>query len=158
VAAGLSAFRPVKGRSQAQTLAIGGRTVTLVDDSYNANPDSVRAAIEVLASLPGPRWLLLGDMGEVGTQGPAFHAEVGAYARERGIEEFWAVGTLCAHAGAHRHFNDAPALLAALSSAGAAPAAASVLIKGSRFMQMDKVVDPVVQALRQAAEGSARAA
>lgn len=158
VAAGLSAFRPVKGRSQAQTLRIGGRTVTLVDDSYNANPDSVRAAIEVLASLPGPRWLLLGDMGEVGTQGPVFHAEVGAYARERGIEQVWAVGMLCAHAGAHRHFNDAPALLAALSSAGAVPAAASVLIKGSRFMQMDRVVEPVVQALRQAAQGSAHAA
>ena len=65
----------------------GGRAVTLVDDSYNANPDSVRAAIDVLAGLPGPRWLVLGDMGEVGDQGPAFHAEVGAYAQQRGIEQ-----------------------------------------------------------------------
>jgi UDP-N-acetylmuramoyl-tripeptide--D-alanyl-D-alanine ligase len=58
-----------------------GRAVTLVDDSYNANPDSVLAAIDVLAALPGPRWLVLGDMGEVGDQGPAFHAEVGAMRR-----------------------------------------------------------------------------
>jgi UDP-N-acetylmuramoyl-tripeptide--D-alanyl-D-alanine ligase len=152
VAAGLSAFRPVKGRSQAQALQLAGRAVTLVDDSYNANPDSVRAAIDVLASLPGPRWLLLGDMGEVGTQGPAFHAEVGACARERGIEQVWTAGALCAHAGAHRHFHDVPALLSALQMAlaepGAAPSAASILVKGSRFMQMERVV----QALQQAAQ------
>jgi UDP-N-acetylmuramoyl-tripeptide--D-alanyl-D-alanine ligase len=80
VARGLEAFEPVKGRSQVKALQRGGRTVTLVDDSYNANPDSVRAAIDVLATLPGPRWLVLGDMGEVGDQGPAFHAEVGRYA------------------------------------------------------------------------------
>jgi UDP-N-acetylmuramyl pentapeptide synthase len=93
-------------------------------------------------------------MGEVGTQGPTFHAEVGAYARERGIEQVWAVGTLCAHAGAHRHFPDTAALKSALSTPEAVPAAASVLIKGSRFMQMDRVVEPVVQALRQAAGGA----
>ena len=94
--------------------------MTLVDDSYNANPDSVRAAIDVLAALPGPRWLLLGDMGEVGDQGPAFHAEVGAYARERGIETLWAAGALSAHAAARlrrrrAHFDDVAALLAALA-------------------------------------------
>jgi UDP-N-acetylmuramoyl-tripeptide--D-alanyl-D-alanine ligase len=71
-----------------RAVAQGGR-FTLVDDSYNANPDSVRAAIDVLAGCRGPRWLLLGDMGEVGDQGPAFHAEVGAYARQRGIEQLW---------------------------------------------------------------------
>lgn len=83
VARGLEAFEPVKGRSQVKALQRGGRAVTLVDDSYNANPDSVRAAIDVLATLPGPRWLVLGDMGEVGDQGPAFHAEVGRYAADR---------------------------------------------------------------------------
>ncbi len=134
---GLAAFRPVNGRSQVQALAWRGRRITLVDDSYNANPDSVLAAIEVLAALPGPRWLVLGDMGEVGAQGPQFHAEVGARARERGIEAVWAAGALCAHAGAHRHFNDVAALLAALPEA---PAAASVLVKGSRFMKMEQVV------------------
>ena len=68
---GLESFTAVQGRSQAFSLVRDGRSVTLVDDSYNANPDSVRAAIEVLAGLPGPRWLALGDMGEVGDQGPA---------------------------------------------------------------------------------------
>jgi UDP-N-acetylmuramoyl-tripeptide--D-alanyl-D-alanine ligase len=95
------------------------------------------AAIDVLAELPAPRWLLLGDMGEVGTRGPEFHAEVGAYARARGIEHMWSAGTLAAHAQATRHFDDVPALLAAL---GDAPAVASVLVKGSRFMAMERVV------------------
>ena len=63
----------------------GDRSITLVDDSYNANPDSFRAAIDVLATLPQPQLLVMGDMGEVGDQGPQFHAEAGAYARERGI-------------------------------------------------------------------------
>ena len=90
IARGLEAFEPVKGRSQRRRVAAAAAArVTLVDDTYNANPDSVRAAIDVLAELPGPRWLVLGDMGEVGDQGPAFHAEVGAYARERGIEQLW---------------------------------------------------------------------
>jgi UDP-N-acetylmuramoyl-tripeptide--D-alanyl-D-alanine ligase len=141
VAQGLQAFRPVAGRSQAQVLRLGGRDVTLLDDSYNANPDSVRAAIDVLATLPGPRWLVLGDMGEVGEQGPAFHAEVGAYAREQGIQAVWTAGTLSAHAGATRHFDSVEALLATLD---AAPAAASIVVKGSRFMRMERVV----QALR----------
>jgi UDP-N-acetylmuramoyl-tripeptide--D-alanyl-D-alanine ligase len=114
----------------------------LVDDTYNANPDSVRAAIDVLAALPGPRWLVLGDMGEVGDQGPAFHAEVGAYARERGLEAFWCAGSLCAAAAQAygpqaRHFADAPALIEAWAQV---PAAASVLVKGSRFMRMERVV------------------
>ena len=134
---GLAAFAPVAGRSQVGTAQIKGHTVTLVDDSYNANPDSVLAAIEVLAAMPGPRWLLLGDMGEVGSQGPQFHAEVGARARERGIEHFWAAGELSAHAGAHRHFQDTAALIAALPNA---PDCASVLVKGSRFMKMEQVV------------------
>ncbi len=137
VAQGLAGFAPVAGRSQVQSITLGGRAVTLVDDSYNANPDSVLAAIEVLAAMPGPRWLVLGDMGEVGSQGPQFHAEVGQRARERGIEQVWAAGALSAHAGAQRHFDSVAALLAALPSA---PAAASVLVKGSRFMKMEQVV------------------
>jgi UDP-N-acetylmuramoyl-tripeptide--D-alanyl-D-alanine ligase len=136
VAAGLSGFEAVAGRSR--TLALPG--ATLVDDSYNANPDSVLAAIDLLAGLPGPHWLLLGDMGEVGTQGPQFHAEVGAHARARGIEQVWAAGALCAHVGAHRHFADGAALVQALQQDSARPAAASILVKGSRFMKMERVV------------------
>jgi UDP-N-acetylmuramoyl-tripeptide--D-alanyl-D-alanine ligase len=137
VAQGLSEFVPVAGRSQALTLQRGGRAVTLVDDSYNANPDSVIAAIDVLAALPGPRWLVLGDMGEVGSQGPQFHAEVGAHARARGIDSLWSAGQLCAHLGTGRHFETVQALIQALPEA---PPAAAVLVKGSRFMKMEQVV------------------
>ncbi len=141
VSRGLTAFRPVAGRSQAITLQRDGQPLTLVDDSYNANPDSVLAAIDVLASLPGPRWLVLGDMGEVGTQGPQFHAEVGARARDRGIDVVWAAGALSAHAGATRWFENTASVVDALAQA---PQARSVLVKGSRFMKMEHVV----QALR----------
>jgi UDP-N-acetylmuramyl pentapeptide synthase len=152
VVAGLQGFRPVTGRSQVERLDWPGGAVTLVNDSYNANPDSVRAAIDLLAELPAPRWLLLGDMGEVGEQGPAFHREVGEHARARGIERLWTAGELAAHAaqayneaaassGAHpaRHHADTAALVAALR-AGAWPAAASVLVKGSRFMKMEQAL------------------
>jgi len=139
---GLEAFEPVKGRSQLKSCVLHGRPVALVDDSYNANPDSVRAAIDVLAAMRAPRALLLGDMGEVGARGPEFHAEVGACARERGIEHLWCAGALGAHAVRAfgpdaRAFADAPAMVAAL---GELPALASILVKGSRFMQMERVV------------------
>jgi UDP-N-acetylmuramoyl-tripeptide--D-alanyl-D-alanine ligase len=142
VVRGLQAFQPVKGRSQVGSVVLHGRTATLIDDSYNANPDSVLAAIEVLHGLPSPRWLVLGDMGEVGTQGPAFHAEVGERARQRGIDVFWCAGTLCADAAraygaGARHFATADALIEQLKDA---PQAAAVLVKGSRFMAMERVV------------------
>ncbi len=156
VAQGLAGFRPVAGRSQMLSLRLGGRAVTLIDDSYNANPDSVRAAIDVLASLPGPRWLVLGDMGEVGAQGPQFHAEVGAHARERGIEQFWTAGALAAHAGAQRHFETVAALLQALPQE--MPAAASVLVKGSRFMKMEQVVQALLARHERSEAGAADAA
>ena len=142
VAQGLAAFTPVAGRSQLLTLELHGQPVTLIDDSYNANPDSVLAAIEVLAGLPGPRWLVLGDMGEVGTEGPRFHAEVGARARQLGIEQVWAAGPLSAHVGAHRHFAVVSELLAELLTELTPTqfSAASILVKGSRFMQMEQVV------------------
>jgi UDP-N-acetylmuramoyl-tripeptide--D-alanyl-D-alanine ligase len=143
---GLEAFAPVKGRSQVKGFQRDGRDVTLVDDTYNANPDSARAAIDVLAALPGPRWLILGDMGEVGTNGPAFHHEVGAYAQACGIESLWTAGVLSTHASAAfhgaRHFDDVAALMAALAGA---PACASVLVKGSRFMKMEQVVAALMQ-------------
>jgi UDP-N-acetylmuramoyl-tripeptide--D-alanyl-D-alanine ligase len=133
-------FEPVKGRSRALGVQLGRRTLTLVDDTYNANPDSVRAAIDVLAELPGPRLLVLGDMGEVGNQGPAFHAEVGAYARERRIEQVFTLGEQ-AKGMQGRHFADVDALNAAVVEALAA--AESVLVKGSRFMKMERVVEAI---------------
>jgi UDP-N-acetylmuramoyl-tripeptide--D-alanyl-D-alanine ligase len=140
VVRGLESFEPVKGRSRALALGVGTRTITLVDDTYNANPDSVRAAIDVLAELPGPRLLVLGDMGEVGDQGPAFHTEVGEYARERGIEQLLTLGEQAA-AMKGRHFADVGALNAAVVQALAQ--AESVLVKGSRFMKMERVVDAI---------------
>ena len=142
VVQGLQAFSAVKGRSRAVGLVCAGHDVTLVDDTYNANPDSVRAAIAVLRELPGPRLLVLGDMGEVGHEGPAFHAEAGRLAQDAGIELFFCLGDLCTHAAAAfagaRHFDRMETLCAAVLEA--APSCASVLVKGSRFMRMERVV------------------
>jgi UDP-N-acetylmuramoyl-tripeptide--D-alanyl-D-alanine ligase len=146
VVRGMESFRPVSGRSRLLTWQRGADRVVLVDDSYNANPDSVRAAIDLLMGLPGPHWLVLGDMGEVGAKGPEFHTEVGAYAKERGVEQLWVAGAACAHAAraygpGARHFAGTPELIAALQ---AAPRCASALIKGSRFMAMERVVRALV--------------
>jgi len=137
---GLESFRPVAGRLATQRTAAG---VTVIDDSYNANPDSVRAAIDVLAAAPPPRWLVLGDMGEVGASGPEFHREVGEYARAARIERLLTVGTLTAEcatafgADAER-FTSVDALAAHL--AASAPPGATILVKGSRVMRMERVV------------------
>ena len=132
---GLSAFRPYAGRLQVKQAAGGA---TLIDDSYNANPDSVRAAIDVLAGCPQPTVLVLGDMGEVGEHGPEFHREVGAYARSKGISSLLAVGEATRHAveafgAAGRHFQSVEDLVAAVKGS-------TVLVKGSRFMKMERVV------------------
>ena len=137
---GLEGFEPVKGRSRAQSVALDGRRLTLVDDSYNANPDSVRAAIDVLAELPGPQLLVLGDMGEVGDQGPQFHAEVGDYARERRIPLLFTLGEQACGMGG-RHFDDIETLCAQVVAQ--LPQVASVLVKGSRFMKMERVVQAI---------------
>ena len=145
VVQGLQAFEPVKGRSRA--LSLHGGAVSLVDDSYNANPDSVRAAIDVLAELPAPRLLVLGDMGEVGNEGPQFHAEVGGYAAERGIDALYTLGDLSVHAdqafGRGVHFADMAALQAEMAARWTT--FASIVVKGSRFMKMERVVEALVQ-------------
>jgi UDP-N-acetylmuramoyl-tripeptide--D-alanyl-D-alanine ligase len=145
VVQGLQAFEPVKGRSRALGLRAG--TVSLVDDTYNANPDSVRAAIDVLAELPAPRLLVLGDMGEVGNQGPQFHAEVGGYAAERGIDALYTLGDLSVHAdqafGRGVHFADMAALQAEVAARWTD--FTSIVVKGSRFMKMERVVETLVQ-------------
>ena len=142
---GLEAFVPVKGRSDISTWVRHGKFVTLVDDTYNANPDSVRAAIDVLAGLDGPRWLVLGDMGEVGDKGPEFHHEVGVYAMQRGIQIVWTVGPLSAHTAAAfrgaRHFEKLADLLKVVQQA---PDCKAVVVKGSRFMKMEQFVAALV--------------
>ncbi|MBC7726738.1 MAG: UDP-N-acetylmuramoyl-tripeptide--D-alanyl-D-alanine ligase [Microbacteriaceae bacterium] len=140
ISAGLQAFVPVQGRSRALEVTLAGRSLTVVDDSYNANPDSARAAIDVLAELPGPRLLVLGDMGEVGDQGPQFHREVGDYARERGLDMLFTLGPQAAVMGG-KHFADIDALNAAVLEQ--LSQTASVLVKGSRFMKMERVVQAI---------------
>ena len=154
ISQGLEAFEPVKGRSRALAVTVAGRTLTLVDDTYNANPDSARAAIDVLAELPPPRLLVMGDMGEVGEQGPQFHAEVGEHARARGIEQVFTLGEQ-AQAMGGQHFADIDALNEAVLVALAG--AASVLVKGSRFMKMERVVEAIArQAEEQTGSGAGR--
>ena len=140
VVRGLEAFRPVAGRLVALRSGAGA---TVLDDTYNANPDSVRVAIDVLAAAPPPRWLVLGDMGEVGASGPEFHHEVGAHARDAGVDRLLTVGALAAESAAAfgegaEHFAAVDALAAHV--AATARAGTTVLVKGSRFMRMERVV------------------
>jgi len=150
---GLDGFGAVAGRGVTSRLRSGA---LLIDDTYNANPDSVRAAIDLLARAAAPRVLVLGDMGEVGTQGPAFHREIGAYAREHGIDVLLCLGdatreSVGAFGGGSTHCVDIDALIAAARAA--ATSSATLLVKGSRFMRMERVVN----ALRNGA-GAATAA
>jgi UDP-N-acetylmuramoyl-tripeptide--D-alanyl-D-alanine ligase len=132
---GLTSFRPYAGRLQVKKASSGA---TIIDDTYNANPDSVRAAIDVLASCPPPTVLVLGDMGEVGSQGAEFHREVGAYARAKGISSLLALGqatrdAVDAFGAGGRHFEELEELIPNVNGK-------SILVKGSRFMKMERVV------------------
>ena len=138
---GLAAFRPVRGRLQASVTSAG---VTVIDDTYNANPDSMRAAIDVLATRPAPRWIALGDMGEVGVEGPQFHREIGEYARAAGVVRLFAAGELAretvdAFGAGARHFTSVEELARNVTSEIAS--GTNILVKGSRFMRMERVVD-----------------
>jgi UDP-N-acetylmuramoyl-tripeptide--D-alanyl-D-alanine ligase len=140
VARGLASFVPVAGRL-AKTMMPTGAVV--LDDTYNANPDSVRAAIDVLHGIGGRRVLVLGRMAEVGEQGPAFHREVGAYARERAIDALFTLGSEAAEAaqafgaGAET-FADIEGVIEA-ARAVALPGT-TLLVKGSRSARMERVV------------------
>ena len=145
VCAGLSAFAGTRGRLQRRD-AMGGATV--LDDTYNANPDSVRVAIDVLAATPGRKVLVLGDMGELGASSAQLHDEVGGYAKSQGVDYLLALGTASAVAarnfgpgGSHyAQMNDLVTALKKLLDADTA-----VLVKGSRFMQMERVVEAIAQ-------------
>ena len=144
IAEGLTAFRPYTGRLQVKRAANGA---TVIDDSYNANPDSVRAAIDVLASCPAPTALVLGDMGEVGERGAEFHREVGEYARANGVTQLLGMGeatreAVAAFGQGARHFEKVEELVSHVK-------ANTILVKGSRFMKMERVV----AALTGSAEG-----
>ena len=160
IKAGLESFAPVNGRMQAKSL---NPHCTLIDDSYNANPDSVRAAIDALKQSGNVSWLVLGDMGEVGNQGPAFHEEVGAYAAEQGVAKLFALGEQCKFAvqgfdksqkdqaiGSAIHFTTLDQLLEELNVALATQESSKqmhldILVKGSRFMRMERVVQALLE-------------
>jgi UDP-N-acetylmuramoyl-tripeptide--D-alanyl-D-alanine ligase len=136
----LEGFVPVSGRLQRKQARNGA---VVIDDTYNANPDSVRVAIDVLAQATAPRILVLGDMGEVGSEGRQFHIEIGAYARGRGIDHLLTLGDLASHTsiafgGRAKHAKDIEELKQAVSAL--ALPNATVLVKGSRFMKMERVV------------------
>lgn len=141
IAAGLAAFAGVKGRLQHKRAACGA---SVIDDSYNANPDSMKAGIDVLAAYPAPRIFVMGQIGELGDTAPALHAEVGAHARARDIEALLCLGELSRHAAnaygaGAQYFDDLSALLAALDQQITSDS--TVLVKGSRFMRMERVVE-----------------
>ncbi|OOG66235.1 UDP-N-acetylmuramoyl-tripeptide--D-alanyl-D-alanine ligase [Rhodanobacter sp. B04] len=140
IAAGLEQASAVAGRLKREAMPAGW---TLIDDSYNANPSSMAAAIDTLALAQGERWLVLGDMAELGADARALHAEVGARASKRGIERLFAVGPLGAAAvaafGMHgEHFDDKAALVAALRSR--LHGGVTCLVKGSHSAGMEQVV------------------
>jgi len=140
IARGLATVAAIKGRLQKKSCLHGA---TLIDDTYNANPGSVRAAIAVLAGLPGKKILVLGDMGELGDAARALHAEIGAAAKAAGIDRLFTLGDLSAAAAeafgqGGRHFEYIEDLLHEVENHLAPDV--TVLVKGSRFMQMERVV------------------
>ena len=154
VASGLSAFEGVKGRLQIKR---GLGDVLLIDDTYNANPDSMRAAIDVLAESPRPRVLVLGDMGETGANGESLHDEVVAYARECSIDALYVLGSAMHGAVGRIGFGipcatpeaAAEAVLVTQSAGG------TTLVKGSRFMKMERVVSLLEPSKTNDKEGAA---
>ena len=145
IVAGLSGFAGVKGRLQRKPALHGS---TFIDDTYNANPDSVKAALAVLAQQPGKKLLVLGDMGELGEDAAAMHAQIGLSARAVGIDRLLALGdltkeTVGAFGSGAMHFERIQELLAELENALTPDT--TVLVKGSRFMQMERVVNSFIE-------------
>ena len=141
IARGLALVRPAPGRLVPRQLPSGA---LLIDDTYNANPASVSAAIDAAANSGRPVWMALGDLGELGAKADEWHARLGAEAREAGVSALYAVGSLAKEAArafgaGGRSFESPEALSAAL--AAALPAEAVLVVKGSRAARMERVVD-----------------
>ena len=142
---GLAAMRPVKGRLESKR---GPRGTEIIDDTYNANPVSLRAGLGVLGTKPAPRWLVLGDMAELGPGGAALHAGAGRDARRHGVERLFVTGELSREAArafgeGAACFDDCAALIDRLRDE--LPAGATVLVKGSRSMAMERVVEAIAE-------------
>ena len=145
IAHGLSNMQAVKGRLQRKA---GFNGASLIDDTYNANPDSMKAAIDVLAAQKGDTIFVMADMAELGADAAQMHADIGTYAKQKGIQTLFTFGELSAQASAAfgqngQHFDALEALLDKLRSAMHNDA--TVLVKGSRFMQMERVVNAIVE-------------
>ena len=141
VSRGLAHFSGAKGRLQVRHAKAGA---IVLDDTYNANPDSMRAAIDVLASSTGKKIFVLGDMGEIGEMSAQCHDEIGGYAKSQGVDRLFAFGEHSALAARNfgaggEHFSTIAELIAALESALEPDVV--VLVKGSRFMRMERVAD-----------------
>jgi len=141
IISGLAGFTGVKGRLQRKHAQHGS---TFIDDTYNANPDSVKAALAVLAALPGKKILVLGDMAELGLDAANLHAEIGRVARHTGVDHLLALGelsreTVRAFGPGATHYTDLDDLLNELDRS--LDADTTVLVKGSRFMRMERVVE-----------------
>lgn len=145
IGAGLATMRPVPGRLFPRRIPGGPR---LIDDSYNANPDSMRAGIAVLAATPGRKILVIGDMGEIGEQSFQYHDEIGGYAKSEGVDFLFGLGEMSEVAARNFgeggfHFSKLDDLVAAVKAELNADTV--VLVKGSRFMKMERVVDAIAE-------------
>ena len=145
IAAGIADFRPVSGRLQ---LKAALNDSWIIDDSYNANPSSVRAGLDVLRSLSGPTWLVLADMAELGEHASDSHAHMGSYARDCGVQRLFALGPQSSRAvetfgAGGEWFADPEALIRRLQSE--LSAGVTLLIKGSRVNRLERVVQALTR-------------
>lgn len=148
IAEGLNTFQPVNGRLQLKQSLEGAK---IIDDTYNANPDSVIAAIDVLSGFGGENILILGDMGEVGEDGAQFHTEIGQYAKSKGIQNLYTLGALAKFSSdvfgeGAKHFEVFEDLVKNLTPFNSEHK--TILIKGSRFMKMERVVQHFVTPIK----------
>ncbi len=147
IAAGLASFSAVKGRLN---WLLGFNGAVLIDDTYNANPDSMKAAIDVLAKLEGLKIFVMADMAELGVNAAQMHADIGAYAKQKAIAHLFTFGDLSQQAssafgGDAQHFTSLETLVISLKLL--MQAQVTVLVKGSRFMQMERVVNAIEEKL-----------
>jgi UDP-N-acetylmuramoyl-tripeptide--D-alanyl-D-alanine ligase len=145
IAEGLSGFAGAKGRLQQKQ---GQFDAQVIDDTYNANPASMKAAVDVLSAREGKRFMVMGDMGELGADAGLMHAEIGSYAKQSGIDALFVLGdlsqeTVKAFGSGAQHFENAESLSDAVLNR--MDKLTTVLVKGSRFMRMERVVDKITK-------------
>ncbi len=141
---GLEGMSAVKGRLKMKSGKSGSR---IIDDTYNANPASFKAALDVLSVFPGQHYVALGDMGELGTDAEALHREVGSYAKKSGVKRLYTVGQFARYAAQEfgqnaMVFDVQPPMINAIEAELSADV--TILIKGSRSMKMENIVNALV--------------